>query len=226
MIRSIGILTAIICIAGSVFAEGLPQNAIVLFDGKDLSKWASRKDGSEAKWKLVGDRAMEVNGTGDIVTKDKFQDFTLHVEFMTPSMPDKHGQARGNSGVYLQDRYEVQVLDSFGLESKDDDCGAVYKEKAPAVNACKPPEQWQTYDITFKAAKFDASGKKVEGPHVTVIQNGQKIIDNFECTGPTGAGAPEGAEPGPIRLQDHGGNPVRYRNIWIVPGGDTSKDGK
>ena len=93
---------------------------------------------------------MEVHG-GDIVTKDKFQDFTLHVEFVEPSMPDKKGQARGNSGVYLQDRYEVQVLDSFGLESKDDDCGSIYKQKAPSVNACKPPGEWQTYVITFHA---------------------------------------------------------------------------
>ena len=206
------------------FADEMPKNATVLFDGKDLSKWQYKKDGSEAKWKLVDDGAMEVGG-GDIITKDKYQDFTLHVEFMTPSMPDKKGQARGNSGIYIQDRYEVQVLDSYGLQSKDDDCGSIYKQKAPAVNACKPPGQWQTYDITFRAARFDASGKKTEGAKVTVVQNGQKIIDNFECTGPTGQGAPEGAAPGPIRLQDHG-NPVRYRNIWIVPEGESSKEAK
>jgi hypothetical protein len=200
-------------------AEDAPKNATVLFDGKDLSKWQYKKDGSDAKWILVDDNAMEVHG-GDIVTKDKYQDFQLHVEFMTPNMPDKKGQARGNSGIYIQDRYEVQVLDSFGLESKDDDCGAIYKQKAPSVNACKKPGEWQTYDITFRAARFDASGKKTEGAHVTVVQNGQKIIDNFECTGPTGQGAPEAPTAGPIRLQDHG-NPVRYRNIWIVPEGDT-----
>jgi hypothetical protein len=221
----LGILAGVVCIHSAVFADEPPKGATVLFDGKDLSQWASRKDGSDAKWKLVDDNAMQVNGTGDIVTKDKFQDFTLHVEFMEPSMPDKHGQARGNSGVYLQDRYEVQVLDSYGLESKDDDCGGIYKQKAPSVNACKPPGEWQTYDITFHAAKFDDSGKKTQGAHVTVIQNGQKIIDNFECTGPTGQGAPEGAAPGPIRLQDHG-NPVRFRNVWIIPSTDTSKDDK
>lgn len=208
------IMMAMFCVP--VLADDTPPpGANVLFDGKDLSKWQYRKDGSEAKWTLVADNAMEVNG-GDIVTKDKFQNFKLHVEFMTPNMPDKKGQARGNSGVYLQDRYEVQVLDSYGLESKDDDCGSIYKQKAPSVNACKPPEQWQTYDITFHAARFDASGKKTEGAHVSVVQNGQQIIDNFECTGPTGQGAPETPEPGPIRLQDHG-NKVRYRNIWIMP---------
>jgi hypothetical protein len=221
MNRWICILAAIVCTGSLALADAPPKDAPpndakVLFDGKDLSQWAAKKDGGPAKW-YVSDGAMEVNSTGDIVTKDKFQDFTLHVEFMTPSMPDKKGQERGNSGVYLQDRYEVQVLDSYGLESKDDDCGSIYKQKAPAMNACKPPGEWQTYDITFRAAKFDSAGKKTDGAHVTVIQNGQKIIDNFECTGPTGQGAPEGAEPGPIRLQDHG-NPVKYRNIWIITG--------
>ena len=218
-------VAAIVCICFCAHAENVPDNATILFDGKDLSKWASRKDGGEAKWKLLEDGAMEVNGTGDIVTKEKYQDFTLHVEFMTPSMPDKKGQARGNSGVYLQDRYEVQVLDSYGLQSKDDDCASIYKQKAPSVNACKPPGEWQTYDITFKAAKFDESGKKTQGARVSVVQNGQKVIDDFECTGPTGQGAPEGPQAGPIRLQDHG-NPVRYRNIWIIASPDSSKDGK
>jgi hypothetical protein len=213
------VLSILMC--GVAFADEPPKDATVLFDGKDLSKWIYKKDGSPAQWKMLDDGAMEVHG-GDIITRDKFRDFKLHVEFMTPSMPDKHGQARGNSGIYLQDRYEVQVLDSYGLQSKDDDCGSIYKQKAPSVNACKPPGQWQTYDITFHAAKFDASGKKTEGAHVSVVQNGQQIIDNFECTGPTGTGAPEGAEAGPIRLQDHG-NPVRYRNIWIIPLTDSSK---
>ena len=202
-----------------------PKDATVLFDGKDLSNWVYKKDNSEAKWILLGDGVMQVNG-GDIITKQKFGDFTLHVEFWVPNMPpDVKGQGRGNSGVYLQDRYEVQVLDSYGLDSKDDDCGSIYKECKPLVNACKPPEQWQTYDITFHAAKYDATGKKTEGARVTVIQNGQKIIDNFECTGPTGAGAPETPEPGPIRLQDHH-NTVRFRNIWIIPTADQSKDAK
>jgi hypothetical protein len=221
--RFIPIFVALV-VGFAAFAADEDAQKKVLFDGKDESSWVYKKDGSEAKWPLVADGAMEVNG-GDIITKDKYQNFKLHVEFMTPNMPDKKGQGKGNSGIYLQDRYEVQVLDSYGLQSKDDDCGSIYKQKAPSVNVCKPPEQWQTYDITFHAAKFDASGEKTQGARVSVVQNGTSIIDDFECTGPTGAGAPEGAEPGPIRLQDHG-NKVRYRNIWIIPLDEQSKDAK
>ena len=131
--------------------------------------------------------------------------------------PNAHGQERGNSGVYLQDRYEIQVLDSYGINPiQKNDCGAVYNQTAPMVNACKPPEQWQTYDITFHAAQFDASGTRTAKAIVSVVQNGQQIQKDTEIDGPTGAGAPETADPGPIRLQDHH-NPVRYRNIWIVP---------
>ena len=193
-----------------------PKNAIVLFDGKDLSNWVYRKDGSPAQWKLLDDGVMEVNG-GDIVTKQKFGDFRLHVEFWEPNTPaDVKGQGRGNSGVYLQDRYEIQVLDSYGVKAEKGDCGAVYNQKAPDINACKPPEQWQTYDITFHAAKFDAAGKKIKNAWSSPsVQNGQQIQHNVEITGPTGQGAPETPEPGPIRLQDHH-NPVRFRDVWIV----------
>src|SRR5262249_9794574 len=149
-------------------------------------------------------------------TKKTFKDFKLHVEFILPFQPAAGGQSRGNSGVYLQNRYEVQVLDSFGLEGKDNECGAIYERFAPAVNMCLPPLQWQTYDIDFKMARFDADGKKTANARVTVLHNGVKVHDDVEVPGPTGFGQPEKDTPGPIYLQDHG-NPVFYRNIWLVP---------
>ncbi len=187
----------------------LPPGAIVLYDGHDQSAWQSI-------WK-VQDGALVVGG-GDLVTKQEFRDFRLHLEFREPSMPDQHGQARGNSGVYLQGRYEIQVLDSYGLtEPGQGDCGAVYNQAAPLVNACKPPLEWQTYDIVFRAARFDAAGHMTEHAHVTVIQNGQIVQNNQEITGPTASAlTTDETQPGPVRLQDHG-NPVSYRNIWIVP---------
>jgi len=137
-----------------------PPAAVVLFDGHDESHWIYMNGGGPTTWPIVGD-AMEVHG-GNIVTKDKFGDFTLHVEFWCPNLPPNvKGQGRGNSGVYLQDRYEIQVLDSYGVNPIGlGDCGAIYNQKIPDVNACRPPEQWQTYDIAFRSARFDASGKK------------------------------------------------------------------
>jgi hypothetical protein len=166
-----------------------------------------------------------VAGGGDIHTARNFRDFRLHVEFNVPPMPNARGQGRGNSGVYMLGAYEVQVLDSWGpainppgRPLQDDECGAIYKVSAPRVNATLPPGVWQTYDIHFRAPRLDASsGAIVEPPRVTVFQNGVKIQDNVAVTGPTtsSAGAPRNGE-GPILLQDHG-NPVRYRNIWLVP---------
>ena len=196
-----------------------PKGAVVLFDGKSLDGWVQRKDGkSPAKWKLVGGGAVEVNGTGDVHTKEKFGgSFHLHVEFRVPYMPKAKGQARGNSGVYVQGRYEVQVLDSFGLKSGDTDCGAIYEVAAPLVNACRPPEVWQSYDIEFVAPKCE-NGKKVEPARMTVYHNGVKIHDDVPITKDvTTAGLPgDPCSPGPILLQDHG-NPVQYRNIWLLP---------
>jgi hypothetical protein len=149
------------------------------------------------------------------VSKQQFKDFRLHLEFQTPFMPDARGQARGNSGVYLQNRYELQVLDSFGLMGKDNECGAFYTLRGPAENMCLPPLQWQTYDIDFKAARFDDTGKKTEKAVATVKHNGVTIFDKLELRGSTPGGQPEADAPGPIQLQDHG-NPVRYRNIWVV----------
>ena len=139
----------------------------------------------------------------------------LHVEFNVPYMPDARGQGRGNSGVYLTGNHELQVLDSYGLKSQNNDCGAIYSQVAPRVNACKPPLQWQTYDVTFHKAQLEG-GKVVKKAHVTVIQNGVTIIDDAEITPtPGGAGLPEGSD-GPLLLQDHG-NAVQYRNIWVQP---------
>src|SRR5262245_39876309 len=146
----------------SAGASDRPKDAIVLFEGKDTSQWVHRGDGGPFPWKVLDDGSMEVRPKkGDIDTKEKIGDCKLNVECWVPNMPPEvKGQGRGNSGVYLQQRYEVQVLDSYGLKSGTDDCGAIYKQKAPDVNACKPPEQWQTYDIEFHAAKFDDKGKK------------------------------------------------------------------
>ncbi|MCX5648696.1 MAG: DUF1080 domain-containing protein [Planctomycetota bacterium] len=194
--------------------EKPPAGAIVLMpygEGKppSLEEWTN------AEWKPMPDGSVLV-GKGDNRSKRDFGDIRLHLEFMTPYTPDKGGQGRGNSGVYLQDRYEIQVLDSFGLESKDGDCGGIYKVGAPMVNACLPPGRWQTYDITFTAARFDANGKKTASARVTVIHNGAVIHEDREIPGPTGgARSKTEAAVAPLRLQDHG-NPVRFRNIWVV----------
>jgi hypothetical protein len=193
-----------------------PKDAVVLFDGKDLSKWQKYPDGGEAKW-TVADGYMEVAG-GDIITRDKFKDIKLHLEFMPPHMPDAKGQARGNSGVFVMDNYEVQVLDSYGLPKLEvGDCAALYSKKVPDKNAAKPPAQWQTYDIDFTAPRFDASGKKTANARITIFWNGEKVHDNVELEGPLPGGSGEKPEGGGVRLQDHG-NPVRFRNIWVVPG--------
>lgn len=182
-----------------------PEGAIVLFDGKDYSRW----DGDKKKpnpWKRVGD-AMEAR-RGSIRTKQQFRDFKLHLEFRTPFMPEARDQGRGNSGVYLPGGNEIQVLDSFGLPRSRHDCGGFYGQAAPRVNACLPPGEWQTYDVTFIASRFDDSDKLVKSATVTVLHNGIKIHDEFQLR--------KQAKSGGISLQDHG-NPVQYRNIWLVP---------
>ena len=194
-----------------------PDTAVVLFDGKDLSNW-TKLDGGAPAWE-VADGAMTVTaGGGDIVSREQFNDFLLHLEFMTPDMPDATGQAKGNSGVFPQGRYEIQVLDSYGIDVPGmGDCGAIYNQFASLVNACKPPLEWQTYDVIFRAARVGESGEIEENARVTVLQNGIVIQNNVQMLGATGGATDEdAAEPGPLRLQDHG-NPVKYRNIWIVP---------
>jgi hypothetical protein len=199
-----------------------PPGATVLFSGRDLSDWVHPDFGAPARWRLV-DGAMEVApGTGDIRTKAEFQDFQLHVEFNVPLMPNARGQARGNSGVYLQGRYEIQVLDSYGLTPGEGDCGALYGFAPPLVNACRPPEQWQTYDVLFHAARFDAAGKVTDAPRVSVLQNNLWIHDNVVLGGRSAASLNRDRhQAGPILLQDHG-NRVRFRNIWIRPLGTVS----
>ena len=166
-----------------------PEGAVVLFDGKNFDQWvhAQKNEGQPVQWKLLNGAMEVVPGTGDIVSRKKFTDFELHVEFRTPFMPDSSGQKHGNSGVYLQGRYEVQVLDSYGLERRDNECGGIYQVGVPLVNMCAPPMQWQTYDITFHAPRFDENGDKAENASLTVIHNGVKIHDNIEIPEPTGA---------------------------------------
>lgn len=182
-----------------------PEGAVVLFDGKDTNAW----DGA----KLTTDGLLIPQAT----SKQKFQSGKLHLEFRTPYMPQDAGQGRGNSGCYLQGRYEVQILDSFGLEGKDNECGGIYSVRDSSVNMCFPPLAWQTYDIEFTAATYDDAGQVVKNPRITVRHNGVVIHDNAELPHRKTTAAPVevGPAPGPIYLQDHG-NPVRYRNVWFV----------
>jgi hypothetical protein len=193
-----------------------PIGAIVLFYGENTDGWTTR-DGKPCTWKVLEDESMQAGG-GDIISKEKFEDVQLHVEFWLPKYPPNvTGQARGNSGVYLQSRYEIQVLDSFQQPPEKHGCGAIYGKKKPKENACTPPETWQSYDIKYKAARFDETGKKIKNARVSVIHNGVTIHDDVEIDGPTRAGKDEETPgPAPVMLQDHG-NPVRFRNIYAMP---------
>ena len=194
-----------------------PDAAVILFNGTDLSNW-TKLDGGVPAWEVTGGAMTVTAGEGDIVSREKFTDFLLHLEFMTPDMPDATGQAKGNSGVFLQGRYEIQVLDSYGIDMPGmGDCGAIYNQFASLVNACKPPLEWQTYDVIFRAARVDGSGEIEENARVTVLQNGIVIQNNVQILGATGGATDDdAAAPGPLQLQDHG-NPVKYRNIWVAP---------
>ncbi len=181
-----------------------PKGAIVLLDGKNADAWENGH---------LDERGLLAAGCK---SKQNFGDFTAHLEFLLPFKPLGRGQDRGNSGVYLQDRYECQVLDSFGLTGEDNECGGFYKKAKPAENMCFPPLVWQTYDIDFTSAKFDKEGKKIKNAVVSVKHNGVLIHNKFEVNEVTGGnGKPENSSGGPIALQGHG-NPVFYRNIWVV----------
>jgi hypothetical protein len=202
---------------GNTMPQTPPESAVILFNGKDLNNWTTR-DGKPAGWTIADGVITVVPRTGDIMTKEQFTDFMLHLEFMPPDMPEATGQAKGNSGVFLQGRYEIQVLDSYGIETPGmGDCGAIYNQHAPLVNACKPPLQWQTYDVVFRAPRLDDAGNVVEKTRVTVLQNGLVIQNNVELPGATGGSVGQDVgEPGPLLLQDHG-NLMKFRNIWAVP---------
>jgi hypothetical protein len=181
-----------------------PEGAIVLFDGSSADAWV---DGRIEEGNLLG------VGTR---TKRTFRNYTLHLEFRTPFMPLARGQGRGNSGLYLNDQYEFQILDSFGLSGENNECGGYYSMAKPAVNMCLPPLSWQTYDVEFSMAQFDAEGKKTKPAIATVRLNGVTIHDRYEIPRINGGGGlNDESKPGAIFLQNHG-NPVRFRNIWIL----------
>jgi hypothetical protein len=195
-----------------------PSDAVVLFDGKDLSHW-NHQDGSAPKWKVENGYFEVVPKTGYIFTKEAFGDCQLHVEFYEPSPPKGQGQDRGNSGVFLMGLYEIQVLDSYENKTyADGQAAAVYGQYPPLVNAARPPGQWQTYDIVFHGPRFDVSGKLNRSARITVLHNGVLVQDNVEIAGPTALGDPPvykaHPEKLPLGLQDHN-HPVRFRNIWI-----------
>lgn len=197
-----------------------PSDAVILFDGKNLDQWVSAKDGSAAKWN-VKDGAVTVQpGTGDIKTKQEFGDFQLHVEWRTPAEvdPKATGQGRGNSGIFLQDRYEVQVLDNYNNATySNGQAGSIYKQSIPLVNACKKPGEWQYYDIIFTAPRFNKEGRVIVPGYVTVIHNGAVVQNHTTLLGPTeyiGLPVNKPYEKGAIRLQDHG-NTGSFRNIWL-----------
>ena len=193
-----------------------PGGMVLLGKGGDLSAWKMEKGGADASWPVEDGVVTVKPKSGNMITREKFGDMRLHVEFNVPDtgLP---GQKAGNSGVYIQKRYEVQILGS-PVEGKpaDNECGAVYKIKAADVNAALPPGKWQSYDIEFTQPKWDRDGKKTANARITVWHNGRMIHDDVEVPDKTGAGKPEGPEPAELRLQDHG-DLVKFRNIWILP---------
>ncbi|MCX8473765.1 MAG: DUF1080 domain-containing protein [Sediminibacterium sp.] len=202
---------------------GAPQDAIILFDGKNLDNFES-KDHSNAKWKLNSDGSMTVvKGSGDIQTKQPFGSAQIHIEWMTPKEIAGSGQTRANSGIYLMSNYELQVLDSYNNPTySNGQAGSIYKQHIPLVNACQPPGEWQSYDIVFMRPVFSAKGYVLRPATITVFQNGILILNNVTIHGHTEwIGAPkytQHADKLPLLLQEHGldgGNPLSFRNIWI-----------
>lgn len=201
---------------------GAPSDAIVLFDGKNLDKWCSSRTGEAAGWTVNGDGTMTVNKkAGDIRTKETFGDFQLHIEWCVPEDIQGENQARGNSGVFLQGKYEVQVLDNYENQTYVDGmAGSIYKQSTPLVNPCRKPGEWNVYDIIYTAPTFKKDGTYRTHPYVTVIFNGVLVQNHTMILGTTEyigfpTCAPHG--DGPIELQSHGdpSKPISYRNIWI-----------
>ena len=197
------------------------KNAVVLFDGKnsdkekDFAHWTAG-GGKEIGWESVDGVMKIVPRSGSIMTRQDFKDFVMHLEFNIPQLPPNiKGQGRGNSGVYIQRRYEVQILDSYGLEPKNNECASLYKQRAPDKNVCSMPGRWQSYDIIFRAARYRGN-QKTDNARISLWHNGVPVHNNVELTDKTGAGQPEGPKPGPILLQEHG-NEVSFRNVWIMP---------
>lgn len=189
-----------------------PSDAVVLFDGKDLSAW----DGAQ-NWKV--ENGVMISGKGDARTKASFGDCQLHLEWSAPTPATGSGQGRGNSGVFLMNTYEIQVLDSFDNKTYfDGQAGAIYKQTPPQVNATRPPGQWNVYDIVWTAPRFAEDGSLKSPASITALHNGVLILNHFQLKGDTPFNRPPQykahADRLPIRLQDHG-NPVRFRNIWV-----------
>jgi hypothetical protein len=212
---------------GETFSQNAPapSDAEILFDGRDLAKWQTGR-GEDATWK-VHDGCVETQRGGGIRTRGKWADFQLHVEFSEPNPPRGTGQGRGNSGILINNMYEVQVLDSYkALTYPDGQCGAIYGQSPPLVNASKPPGQWQTYDIIFESPRWNQAGELTKKATVTVIQNGVVVQNHYELVGMTDGinrllpwkSLSKYPPPHPpevfVELQDHN-NPVAYRNIWI-----------
>lgn len=195
-----------------------PSDAIILFNGTDLKEWTT--NGAEPKWAVSNGAVTVVPGARDIETKREFVDFQLHIEWRspTPVNPAQTGQGRGNSGIFLQGLYEVQVLDSYNNRTySNGQASSIYKQHIPLVNATRKPGEWQTYDIFFTAPRFNAEGRVVVPAYVTIIHNGVITLNHATIWGPTeyiGLPVYKPTTKGPIRLQDHD-NPVSYRNIWI-----------
>jgi hypothetical protein len=198
-----------------------PSDATVLFDGKDLSQWVDKTGKADAKWKVENGYFEVTKGTGQISTKDSFGDCQLHVEWMSPDPPKGKDQDRGNSGIFLMSRYELQVLDNYQAETYADGmAGSVYGQYPPQVNASRPPGQWQVYDVVFHAPRFAEDGSVTSPARETVFLNGLLVQDDVSLKGSTAhmtlAKYTKHPDKAPIYLQDHG-HPVRYRNIWIRP---------
>jgi len=191
-----------------------PSDAVVLFDGQDLSKWNNAE-----RWTV--EAGVMVAGRGDVVSKEEFGDCQLHIEWSAPAEVQGSGQGRGNSGIFLMNTYEIQILDSYENETyADGQAGGIYKQTPPMVNVMRPPGEWNAYDIFWTAPRFHEDGTLQSPAYITAVHNGVLILNHFELLGDTPYHRPPEykahASQGPIRLQDHG-NPVRFRNIWVRP---------